>query len=291
VLASAQVAPRGLALFQNQVFWVNDRTRVVSSDLQGGGTHAGPIGAAEPPAVYWRLLPDSSGLTALRTASVRPASPVFAVDLVRHEAGADQELSVAEHPDEGRMWDCLGGLASDAEAFYVSTGRALVRVPRSGMTPKKLVTRHQCGSPVAVDAGRVYWVEANSYDDASIFAVPKKGGARTTVARHEPAILALAVDDRALYWVNANGGVRTVPSKGGAVRELFAGGGLAPALVLRAGQLYFARRTELLSMSKSGGTPEILGHASSPIRELAVGDKSVAFLTKEEVLAVPTKQH
>jgi hypothetical protein len=287
VLATGQISPRGLAVHGDEAFWVNDRTRVVSSSLQGGGIHPGPLGAAEPPAAYWRLLPDGSGLTALRTASVLPATPTFAVDLVRHQGTADEELDVAEHPDEGRMWDCLGGLTSDGEAFYVSTGRALVRVSKSGASPKELVRKHQCASPVAVDAARVYWAESSSYDDAEIWAIPKKGGTPTRVARREPAVLALAVDARALYWVNVKGGLRTMQSKGGAVRELHVSSGLAAALVASGTDLYFARGTDLLRLPKNGGTPETLARSSSPIRELAVGEKAVAFLTKDEVFAVP----
>ncbi len=65
--------------------------------------------------------------------------------------------------------------------------------------------------PIAIDATRAYWADASN----AVYSVPLSGGTATTLATGQNNVVAIAVDDAAVYWlVNGNGtlgGVMKLP--------------------------------------------------------------------------------
>lgn len=100
------------------------------------------------------------------------------------------------------------GLAVDDDGVYVTAGSALVMLPADGSAAQTLATQLGRPSLVAVDASGIYVVQGN--DDvvatASIVRVPHDGGDVTVLASGLPAVFALALDDRAVYWASQTSG-------------------------------------------------------------------------------------
>jgi hypothetical protein len=95
---------------------------------------------------------------------------------------------------------------STGDAVGNVTGAAVSSVPKSGGTATTLMTTTvtQLG-PMAIDATDIYLPDRQ---DGAIFRISKDGTSQTTmimVGAPPPGILAVAVDDRCLYWTTGWG--------------------------------------------------------------------------------------
>ena len=125
----------------------------------------------------------------------------------------------------------MAGLAVNATNVYFTSGppggtSGVSTVPSQGGTAT-VVYADTSGvfappGPIAIDATRAYWADGSN----AVFCVPLSGGAATTLATGQDNVVAIAVDETAVYWlVNGNASAGQ-----GAVRKL-------PLAVLDAGGL------------------------------------------------------
>jgi hypothetical protein len=134
------------------------------------------------------------------------------------------------------------GIALDDEHVYWSSGRQLLRAPKSGGTPDVYAPSDMSWG-ILVDAGVIYWTVA-LYGE--VRSVPTRGGAFTMLAKTSENLFALAHDADNLYWLASNGGI-------------------TPSMVMQ--------------MPKSGGTPSLAGSAEGrALGQLAARD-GVVFWT------------
>lgn len=107
------------------------------------------------------------------------------------------------------------GIAVDAGGVYVTAGSSLFMLPADGSPPVALASQLVHPGLVAVDASGIYVVLGNYHDDAtcSVIRVPHGGGAPSVLADGQPAIFALALDERAVYWASQTGSTVTRAGK------------------------------------------------------------------------------
>jgi hypothetical protein len=112
------------------------------------------------------------------------------------------------------------GLAVDATNVYFTSGppggtSGVSTVPSQGGTAT-VVYADTSGDfappgPIAIDATRAYWADGSN----GVFCVALGGGAATTLATGQTNVVAITVDETAVYWlVNGNGnpgGVMKLP--------------------------------------------------------------------------------
>jgi hypothetical protein len=99
------------------------------------------------------------------------------------------------------------GIAVDDDGVYVTAGSALLMLPADGSPTVTLATGLLHPGRIAVDASGIYVVLGGLDDGAmgSVVRVPHGGGATTVLADGQPAIFALALDERAVYWASQTG--------------------------------------------------------------------------------------
>lgn len=92
----------------------------------------------------------------------------------------------------------------DADALYVASGNAILRILKSGASPPTtLCTLTSDTLGMAVDGSHVYFTDS---DGGLVVRVPKTGGPQETVAHGQARPVAIAVDDTRVYWANIGEG-------------------------------------------------------------------------------------
>ncbi|MDC0679536.1 hypothetical protein [Sorangium atrum] len=122
---------------------------------------------------------------------------------------------------------------------------SVMRLDPGGGTPAALAAEQELPGPLALDEATVYFAHARG-----LAAVPKAGGEVTELAPDARGVTALAVDQGALYWVEAgtppafeDGGLFMLPlgpEPGAAKVMLAAIPGVASGVALDAGHVYVA---------------------------------------------------
>lgn len=138
--------------------------------------------------------------------------------------------------------DYVYGFSLDSEAPGV------VRVPKTGGTPERIVTAETSLGAIFVDATSVYFIGAHD-----VLSAPKTGGTPADLAASAEAPAGLAIDDTNVYW-SAPGGLFEVPKAGGTAVEL------APTVtgvLVSDGQfVYYGDGAGVSRVAVGGGTPE-----------------------------------
>ena len=150
---------------------------------------------------------------------------------------------------------------------------------------------------IAIDATDVYYLDDA---DGAVFRVPKRGGARTELARFEDFfVLALAIDDSTVYVAGIPdgfdatplpGSVFAFPKSGGAYRTVVSGVTLPYDLAVDATHVYWPSfgtmnfdREEILSdgkierVRKDGSGRQALAEGLSTPSSIVLDDASVYF--------------
>lgn len=224
-----------------------------------------------PDAAMDAALPDASLPDAsLPDATVDAALPDAAVDAALPDAAMDAALPDATSPDlagDGASSDALActptvptaiaqgfsrAFAIDADFVYGfsldSESPGVVRVPKGGGTPERIVVAQTSLGALLVDDTSLYFIGAHD-----VLRAPKSGGTPTDLAASTEAPAGLAIDDANVYW-SAPGGLFMVPKAGGTATEL------APVLtgVLASdGQfVYYGDGAGISRVATTGGAPE-----------------------------------
>lgn len=129
-----------------------------------------------------------------------------------------------------------GAVAVDRRAVYVSTCADVLAVPRAGGAPRKVAGG--AGPLFVADSGFIYLFSGDK-----LLKVPKGGGKARTLAQGQGVALALAQDERGLYF-QAGGGVHRVGKDGGALTTLAQvaaqqKGSQAASLAVADGRVYY----------------------------------------------------
>jgi hypothetical protein len=193
------------------------------------------------------------------------------------------------------------GIAADGTyLFYTSTtlgAHGLARMNQDGSSPTSLSTHY--GNLNTADADTVYFSEDpcfNSGDDdgcegePTIYAVPKVGGATTTVAESPKGLFTLLQQDGYLYWSLMGDSAPTpapilrVPVTGGAPSTI-ATSPLIQALAVDAASVYWLRLTgfnsenyEVVKAPVAGGSATVLfSELGNPANAMAVDDTAIVW--------------
>jgi hypothetical protein len=146
---------------------------------------------------------------------------------------------------------------------------------------------------LAVDAKNVYWTDLGSSGSGttqtgSVFSVPLDGGTIVTLATGRPSPGGIAVDATDVYWVDFGtvtppGDVMKVPLGGGSPVTLAtsSGNGTPHQVAIDASNVYWTDFNAVWQVSKSGGTPMMLGSAQGELVSGVAVDSSSVYWTTE----------
>ncbi len=185
----------------------------------------------------------------------------------------------------------VGGAASDGEAVFASVGSnprdgagtsRIVRIDAQGVTP--LVTGLAAPTAVAVDAGRVYWIDQPAYEATSskiVRSAPKGGGAFTDLARFEGRPARVVSIGDGLAWIGAaSGSIDSVAKAGGPVTTLVRGERPIVAIAQAEGGIVWATDREIRGLR--GGAPVTL-FAAEGVHGLATRGAEVYWTTNDSI--------
>jgi hypothetical protein len=144
-----------------------------------------------------------------------------------------QPVALAIHQDGARA------LAVDATHVYWTAGGEVRAAPLAGGETIALATGQRTPWGIAVDGGRVYWV--NSVTPGQVMSVAVTGGEPQVVADLQARPKKLAVRDGTVYWTNSgNGTVMSVAVTGGTPQPLADQQGSAVAIAVDATTVYWS---------------------------------------------------
>lgn len=116
------------------------------------------------------------------------------------------------------------------------------RMPRGGGAVSTIVSGLDHPTSLALDADRLYFTDAGSFDGAAVRSARLDGSDLTTIAM--VASSSVAVDAHAVYYTSGDGIVK-VDKASGASSELVTGLRTPGNLVIRSGNLYWANATSV----------------------------------------------
>lgn len=199
-LTTQSIQATALAADSTDLYWAAD-----------GAINRMPLGGGAPESV-------ALGYSAVTALVVDDTSVVWASQggLVRKDKHGDQ-LEVLDAAE------LILGLGAHAGAYYYSVTHG--EVVRSAPPVKDLASAHFPG-PLVVDTAGVYFYEVGdplAERAGALRLVPREGGAVVTTADRLPRVLALAADDKNLYFTTTYDGamrVEQVSRFGGVVHTL-----------------------------------------------------------------------
>jgi hypothetical protein len=225
----------GIAVDATSVFWMAG-----IPDASGGALMTVPIGGGTPttlasrPGTPAHLAVDASyaywteqtqgavlkvSLTGGAPTTIAPAPGAWQIvvgdtDVYWNGRGVMKAPKIGGPPIEltpGLHMLPTAGLAVDAKNVYFTSGppgggtAGVSTVPSQGGTTS-VVYANTSGvfaspGPIAIDATRAYWADGSN----AVFCVRLSGGAAITLATGQQEVVAIAVDESAVYWlVNGN---------------------------------------------------------------------------------------
>lgn len=228
----------------------------------------------------------------LARASDRTIVAVGGADGGADARAAERTLAVLDAPARG--------MALAGGALWVTTGRAIDRVPLAGGAPAVVASGLAKPGTIAADATWLFVVDVEAARGlthaSSVVRVPAGGGERLVLGRSDGEITNVVLDDAAVYWADClEGTIVAAPKAGGPSRVLASDRGLPGELAADANALYWVekRSESLWTMPKTGGAPRQLAQDFAGFANLLV-DAHGVFWTNEaavegafSVLTVP----
>jgi hypothetical protein len=153
-----------------------------------------------------------------------------------------------------------------AGGLEFSTG--LYRFSKTGPFTEAALTTGITGNQFVLDSSVVYYTDATH---ATIWMVPKVGGAPTSLATGQTKCLALAATPTSLLWglIDAEE-IRTMPKGGGAVSSLVAAAGKALSLATDGTHVYWTTSTTVERAELNGSNASVLTTEAATIGYLAL---------------------
>ena len=175
----------------------------------------------------------------------------------------------------------------DLNMYWVQ-GSAVMRAPKSGGMPLPVAGGQAGADCVAVDEQFIYWSISGSekaqFADGAIVAASKKGGGAKVLVKGAEHALNVLVDDKNLYWQNADK-IMKAPKTGGTEAVLAPAGGPIGDIAIDDAFVYFTlpgtgTDGTVGRVSKDGGTPAILASGQTLPRGIAIDATSVYWTCK-----------
>ncbi|AKT39196.1 hypothetical protein [Chondromyces crocatus] len=228
-IAGRQLAPRGLALDEEDVYWVNQDGGAVLSAPKAGGSvrtiasgytvrdvalHAGVVFWTSQTGAILRAGPGAVGVVTLFEGDVGPDG-IALDDQFVYWANRDTGdlLRVAQSGgvmDADRLHSGPDGptdIALDATHLYWSNHKTgeIMKVPLNGAEDAVVLSVEQDSQPfgIAVDTAYVYWA-SNGFGQVN--RAPIGGGPRTVLASNQDGPRRVLVEGGVLYWTNHTSG-------------------------------------------------------------------------------------
>jgi hypothetical protein len=248
-LYSAQEYPTALALDGTTVFW-STGTQMMTGSLCGDAAtllvagEPSPLAlVADANAAYWIAAATPGGVrsvaraggtpTTLTTTPTPAAVSGIALDDAFVYYAADE--GIVSVPKAGGAATLLskhgadGPLAVDATKIYYGAG-GVFSMNKDG-SGEKIIAQPVGQAAVQVigaDDATIYFATttpapAGTRNDWVLLAVPKSGGAAKMLAQNEAPIYGIGATDTDVYWITADGDVRTTPKSGGSISTLASG--------------------------------------------------------------------
>jgi hypothetical protein len=224
----------GIAVDSTSVYWVAGTSDASSGTIMavpvGGGTPTTLTSRPGPPAhlavdasyVYWSELMAGTvmkvpltGGAPTTVASAAPSPWQIALDetdvywIGQGVMKAPKVGGAAIELTPSLPMPPTAGLAVNATNVYFTSGppagtSGVSTVPSQGGTATVLYADTGFSAPlgpIAIDATRAYWADGSN----AVLCVPLSGGAAITLATGQENVVAIAVDETAVYWlVNGN---------------------------------------------------------------------------------------
>jgi hypothetical protein len=258
--------------------------------------------------LYWEenenypVAADGSGGSAIWTIPVGGGTATMVVD------GCLNGLYCVA-PAQG-SWIAVGGIRTDGSDIYFAasdpSGYRVLKVPAMGgpvsvMASVRLGFENTGAADIELDGTTVYWGDINS-----VRAVPKAGGAVSTLSATQDPVVYLAYTDGRLYWVESPGfragagRIRTMPASGGAattvITEVLSGVAITadPSFVFWAEGGEWGREEgfgRIARVTADGASLVVLAESAQPSASAPfdVDDSTLFFVDQWNIKKVPSR--
>jgi outer membrane protein assembly factor BamB len=270
-------SPGKLALGATNVYWTSGNGAQIRAVPKAGGQPVTVV-AGPPNSPGWGIAVDSTNIywsttSAVLSMPLTGSMPnTLAPNLLRGAqnvavSATDVYWATVPGPDAVQSVPIDGGavttivsdpngttaLAVDTSNLYWSTTSGLYRAALAGGSPTSI---GPAVASLAVDATDVYYVLDSAVSAGTIRRVPIAGGAGTTLASGRlGSLVAVAVDDRNVYWIEGNGtiqqgAVAALPKSGGQVAVLASGLTDPAAIAVDSTGIYFTSGGDITKIPK-----------------------------------------
>jgi hypothetical protein len=218
MLSTGEHAGLGFATSGSALFWNEDFTDP-TCHCDSGVIHRMPTGGGPPTALVSNLslvmglAADTASVYWIESGSVKRVS-LDGGDVTVLASGQSGAIGLSVDAanvyftiDDAQVGTC--GLCPPPPPLK-DTDSTIYSVPIGGGTVSTVATGYTIAS-VASDGTNLYWLDTHAQ---TLSTVGVRGGSPTVLAANEPGALGPVVDDRAVYWVNADGQIRRMSKTG-----------------------------------------------------------------------------
>jgi len=176
-------------------------------------------------------------------------------------------------------------LALDDKYLYWSDGGNILRVPKTGGTSEKIISKASRPTELVMDDENIYWLiwGGEGSPPQPLMVAPKKGGAAKPLTPNYQGVSGIGIDENFVYWMTGNG-LKEIRKIGGEVIAISSQSSPSPSLGLRMDDdsFYFCQmasngHSSLMRLSRKTGELAQLAPSINHTMEFVLDEANVYY--------------